>query len=268
MILSDFHTHTTFSDGKNTPEEMILYAISIGVSELGFSEHATANNDYSIRKKDVPRYRREITALADKYKEKINILCGIELDADADDTQAGYDYTIASVHDLTVCGKTYCVDYTAEETLRALKDGFGGSFDSYAEAYFEKLTSFVLKSGANIVGHFDLITKFSELGVPFDENSSRYRMAWQSALSALYDKAVFEINTGAISRGYRTTPYPSVSILKELQKLGGKVVLSGDAHSCQTICANFENAKQILKSCGFTKAGFTDRHGIYHTQIE
>ncbi len=267
MILSDFHTHTTFSDGKNTAEDMILHAISMGLVSIGISDHASGDNDYSMKKEDILPYRRELARLKEKYKGQIEILSGIELDADGIDTAEGYDYAIASVHDISAGGKNYCVDLSAQETLRAVKEGFGGSFESYAEAYFEKLTAFVIKSGANIVGHFDLITKFKERGVTFDENSPRYIAAWQSALSALYDRAVFEINTGAISRGYRTAPYPASPILTELKKMGGKVLLSGDAHSTSAICGHFDKAENILLAHGFTSAGFTDLNGKYYAQI-
>jgi histidinol-phosphatase (PHP family) len=267
MILSDFHTHTTYSDGKHTPEQMVLGALSLGLSEIGFSDHAAHDFDYTMNKKDIAVYRNEIAELADKYKGQIDILCGIELDADAYDTAEGYDYAIASVHDVSVGGQNYCVDLSAKETLRAVNEGFGGSFDSYAEAYFEKLTDFVIRSGANIVGHFDLITKFSEIGVTYDPSSPRYVAAFRSALSELHNRAVFEVNTGAISRGYRTSPYPSLPILKEIFALGGKVVLSGDSHSKDTLCAHFDAAEKLLRECGFTEAGFTDRHGKYHKQI-
>ncbi|HBE40795.1 MAG TPA: histidinol phosphate phosphatase, partial [Bacteroidales bacterium] len=36
---TDYHIHTTFSDGKALPEEYIAPAIAAGISELGFSEH-------------------------------------------------------------------------------------------------------------------------------------------------------------------------------------------------------------------------------------
>lgn len=267
MILSDFHTHTRFSDGKNTAEEMLLHAISMGLKTIGFSDHASGDNDYSMKKEDILPYRKEIARLKEKYEGQIEVLSGIELDADGIDTAEYYDYAIASVHHMAVAGEEYCIDLSVDETRRMLTKGFGGDFDSCAEAYYEKLTDYALKSGANIVGHFDLLTKFSEVGIPFDEESPRYQAAWRAALSALADKLVFEINTGAISRGYRTAPYPASPILKELQALGGKVVLSGDSHSTSAICAHFEKAEQILLAHGFTAAGFTDRNGAYHAQI-
>ena len=40
MILEDFHLHTTFSDGKHTPEEMIRAALDMGMKRIGISDHA------------------------------------------------------------------------------------------------------------------------------------------------------------------------------------------------------------------------------------
>ena len=41
MILKgDFHTHSTYSDGDNTLEEMVQAALAKGFSAYGFSDHA------------------------------------------------------------------------------------------------------------------------------------------------------------------------------------------------------------------------------------
>ena len=34
MILEDFHVHTCFCDGKKSPEEMVLAAISKGMTKI------------------------------------------------------------------------------------------------------------------------------------------------------------------------------------------------------------------------------------------
>ena len=51
---------------------------------------------------------------------------------------------------------------------------------------------------------------------------------------------VFEINTGAISRGYRTQPYPSADIRSYIKAKGGTFILSGDSHSADTLCFQFD----------------------------
>ena len=47
MIRTDLHVHTTYCDGKNTPEEVVLSAIEKGVERLGFSGHAYTSFDES-----------------------------------------------------------------------------------------------------------------------------------------------------------------------------------------------------------------------------
>jgi HisJ family histidinol phosphate phosphatase len=39
LYKTDYHVHTTFSDGKADPEEYVRQAISAGINEIGFSEH-------------------------------------------------------------------------------------------------------------------------------------------------------------------------------------------------------------------------------------
>lgn len=40
MLYADFHTHTTFCDGKSTPREMVEAAYRMGMTDLGVSGHA------------------------------------------------------------------------------------------------------------------------------------------------------------------------------------------------------------------------------------
>jgi histidinol-phosphatase (PHP family) len=54
------------------------------------------------------------------------------------------------------------------------------------------------------------------------------------------DKPVFEINTGAMAKGYRTSPYPAEDQIKYIQNKGGILVLSSDSHSTDTICHAFD----------------------------
>ena len=44
---------------------------------------------------------------------------------------------------------------------------------------------------------------------------------------------IFEINTGAMFRGYRTEPYPSLPLLRRMKELGCKIMINGDSHSTE-----------------------------------
>ena len=50
----------------------------------------------------------------------------------------------------------------------------------------------------------------------------------------------FEINTGAISKGYRTEPYPAKNIRDYIRQQGGRFILSSDSHRTDTLCYGFE----------------------------
>ena len=80
-MLSNLHTHTTYCDGKSTAEETVRFAIDAGFKSLGFSGHGYTPSDLRYCMKDVDGYIAEITALKEKYRDKIEIYLGTEEDS-------------------------------------------------------------------------------------------------------------------------------------------------------------------------------------------
>ena len=78
----DLHIHSTFSDGKNTIEEIVLKAIENGFDVIGISDHSYTvfDESYCIKKDSISNYLEEINILKDKYRDKICIYAGIEQD--------------------------------------------------------------------------------------------------------------------------------------------------------------------------------------------
>ncbi len=240
----DLHIHSTFSDGKNTPEEIILAAIEKGIETIGFSDHSYTffDESYCISKDKIENYKQEINALKEKYKDKIKVLCGIEQDYYSEEPTDDYDYVIGSVHYVKIEDEFIPIDANREALVAAAQKYFDGDLISLAEEYFKTVSQIVEKTNCDIIGHFDLIRKFNEGNKLFDENSPRYRKAATDTAKALLKFGrKFEINTGAISRGYRTTPYPSKEILELILNNNGKVVFSSDSHRKDTLCNHFES---------------------------
>ena len=238
MILSDLHIHTTYCDGKNTPEEMVLAAIQKGMECLGFSAHSYTFFDARYCMKKAEDYKREIARLKEKYKDKIKILCGVEQDFYSQEPTEGYDYVIGSVHYIKVNDDYIPVDESAQVLIEAVNKYFDGDFYKMADVYYKTVSQI---KNADIIGHFDLITKFNEGFCLFNENDRRYQKSYTDALDILLRQNVyFEINTGAISRGYRKSPYPSKNILYYIKANGGKTILSSDAHSIDGLMFEFE----------------------------
>ena len=255
----NLHTHTVFCDGENTAEEMVLSAIDKDFDVLGFSGHSyTAFDDsYCMSREGTRAYRNEIA---------IEILCGIEQDIYSGMREPGYDYAIGSVHAVrkeTPEGVKYLyVDWSAEDTARAVDEVYDGDALAFAEDYFAEVSRVHDVTGCDIIGHFDLITKFNEQTPIFDTKAPRYEAAVDRALEALLKKPViFEINTGAISKNYRTTPYPSEDILKKISAGGGRIMINSDSHRTDTIDTAFDEAKALARACGFTEVTVPDMRG-------
>ena len=299
-----YHVHTEFCDGRSTAEEMVKAAIAAGFDSLGFSSHGHLANDegvdndlaaradgiilytdetrskirlygfslksptelYGMKKENIEAYRTEVLRLAEAYKDKINIFLGIEQDSFAkkEDIPCGAKYVLGSVHYVEKDGAYIAVDYSAEVLRRGVEGLFGGDFLAYAEAYYEEVSRVYDKTGCDIVGHIDLLTKFNEQEYLIDINHPRYRNASLAAAESLARKGlIFEINTGAISRGLRTTPYPTEEILHVICEAGGKITYSSDCHMADFIDCAFEESVALAKKSGFKSFMKLSDKGFY-----
>ena len=250
MRYTDLHTHTIFSDGNNTPEEMVLAALEKNMECIGFSDHSDTKMDagYCLPLDKMPEYQRVIGQLKEKYRDQIKILCGIELDACSSVSTAGFDYVIGSAHHVEIGDAFIPIDWTAELQIKGAQQHFGGDMYALVEAYYQKIATFAQKKGIDIIGHIDVITKFNENNALFDTEHPRYKKACLDAVDALLTLGVpFEINTGAISRGYRTSPYPALPVAEYIRSRGGKLILSSDTHSAENLCYEFDKWQPIYE---------------------
>ena len=62
---------------------------------------------------------------------------------------------------------------------------------------------------------------------------------------------VVEVNTGAISRGWRQRPYPADFLLRGLREMGGQVILGADTHAADTVDCAFPQAVELIRAAGF-----------------
>ena len=99
------HTHSTFSDGIDSVEEMANFASTLGYSYLGITDHSQVavyangvqTERLSLQWDEIDR----LNAREDSFRVFKGIECDIlndgSLDYD-DETRAGFDFVIASVH--------------------------------------------------------------------------------------------------------------------------------------------------------------------------
>ncbi len=268
MITTNFHTHSTFCDGADTPEEMVLTAIEKGFTALGFSGHSYLYRDraFTMNSETEPLYIKTVIELKEKYNNKIQIFCGIEQDYYSKKPTFNYDYIIGSVHNVLKNGEYLSVDSDREEVKTNVDTYYNGDYDAFAEDYFSVVSDVVNKTGCDIIGHIDLIQKYSEkIGYV---QSKRFLDSAEKAVKALAPSGVpFEINTGAISRGARSIPYPSPEILKMIKKYGGRIVFSSDCHNKNHLDCQFEKIRRLALDCGFKEHGIITKNGMEYIKI-
>lgn len=248
MIFEDRHTHTTLSDGTNTPEEMVQAAIEKGMTLIGISDHSYLSFDdgYTLDKKYL-EYQNAIAELREKYAGIIEVQCGIEQDYDSDFSALGFDYVIGAVHYAWGKDKNFfSIDLSPEILRDGVKKHFRGDFYAFAENYYSRMGNVAEKLRPDIIGHFDLVAKFNKKNEFFDPESKRYRRAWKTAADKLLKANIpFEINTAPLRQGGKE-PFPSYEIIAYLKKHGAAFVLSSDSHDASTLLANFEDVEELI----------------------
>lgn len=252
----DFHTHTLLCDGKDSITDMVKTAIDKKMSAIGFSGHSFTKFDtsYCMSEQNTKIYVEQINKAKQEFGKEIDLLCGIEKDYYSDIDTKCFDYVIGSVHYVKVGEKYIDVDLSKEDLQKNVDKFYGGDFYDFCKDYYENVADIYNKTGCDIVGHIDLVTKFNDNGALFDENDERYLSAVRGAVDKLITNDLyFEVNTGAISRGYKNTPYPSMQVLKYIVKRGGKLILSGDTHKKENLMYDFENAIEYIKLSGADK---------------
>lgn len=247
MIKYDLHTHTTYSDGKNTVEEMIFAAKEKGIEILGISDHeyAPMQTSFCISKDKTKEYIEEINKL--KANSPVKLYLGTERDYFSPETEYKYDYIIGSVHSIFKNGEYIDVDHSEKAMVENVERLYNGDYLEYIKDYYSLVKDIVKKTKCNIVGHFDLVCKFNENNKFFDENSEAYKAIALEAAECIAKSAEYvEINTGAIHRGYRTRQYPDDFLIEYFKSQNVKLILSSDSHSTDTLCCGFE--KMVKKT--------------------
>ena len=262
--LQNLHQHCTFCDGKDTPEEVVLEAIAKGFGAIGFSSHCYMPIvEYSMTAESTKDYCKEINRLKGVYGDRIDVFLGLEYDPCCPIKPEGYDYVIGSVHGLYLNGADYEFDGIPAHYQKMIDAHFAGDGLAFAKEYYRQLAQLPDKADIDIIGHFDLITRYQEMQPMFDWNDKAYRNAAIEAAEALAGRVpLFELNTGAVARGNRTTPYPQDFIVKELHRLGFGVVISSDCHKKQLMDFWFEEGKAFLRSCGYTQRHILTKDGF------
>ena len=242
----DLHNHTTLCNhASGSEEEFIKEAIKKGIKYYGFADHAPMEFDYEYRMsfEDMPIYEKKIKYLKEKYKDKIEILLGYEVDftpvVDKRVLKRDVDYLIGSVHFL---------DNWGFDNPEFIKEWEKRDVDDIYKEYFHLIEKMASSKMFNIVGHIDLVKVFGH------KPTKNIKDIAKNALKAIKkaDMAI-EINTAGLRKPVKEL-YPSDELLEMILNENIDITFSSDAHSPSQVGFKLNETIKKLKDLGLSEA--------------
>ncbi len=259
-MFSNFHTHSTYCDGKSTPEEIVDYAVQLNLKSLGFSSHAPIPFEcpWCMKRETLNDYLMHINSLKNS-KQGIAIYTGLEVDYIPDtigplDFSKTLDYTIGSIHFVENFrnGKGWEIDGSHQHFHDGLAEIFKNNIKDAVDRYFELTREMALKSRPTIIGHLDKI-KLQNTGYQYFNEADRwYRETIEDTLKAIQTAGcIIEVNTRGVYQKKTDSVYPSRWILESIKKKRIPITVSSDAHHSNDLISYFAETFQLLREIGF-----------------
>lgn len=271
MIKQDLHTHSLYDDGTAAPQAMAESAWQKGLSVFGCSLHSPLSGEaasWSGKKENIAAFLKDMQAVKEKFSGDMDVYAGMEYDVLSEPVFEGFDYVIGGSHEICAGGKRWSADWKPSITKQMIREVFEGDSGAAAAVYFAQMEKLADLPQVNAVAHFDLITKFNEPEPLYDTQCEAYRRAAEKAMERLVAAGkIFEINSGAVSRGFRTGFYPARELLCLLREMNGKIFFSSDAHAVENVGFAQEQERDFALSCGFQEIWILTPDGFAPVKI-
>lgn len=264
-LTRDGHVHSPFCPhGCDDEFEMYIEkAIEKGLTEITFTEHMplpldkdpSPRNNSAMKIEDVEPYLKAMREVKDKYKSKIKINVGFEVDyiegreKEIEEMLNKYgsyiDDAILSVHVLKYEDELYAIG-SGVENLMKLVDKLGG-MDKVYELYYETMLKSVQcnlgKYKPKRIGHPTLVRKYRT-----DLPNEKYDFKLVEKVVKEIKKKGYEIdvNTSGIRKEKCKEIYPSGIFMELSLKYNVSMVLGSDSHSHKEVGLYFSDVEEKL----------------------
>lgn len=256
----NFHLHSTGSDGKLEPEEVIKQSIKAGLKFICFTDHhifpKVLSKKYhgwgACHHKEA--YYKDVLRLKKKYADKIWIGYGVEMDW-FDNYQSftkkqiktrPFDFVLGSIHVLELPGGE-SIYVNAKMNVDDLIKKYG--IKKLVNAYYGSLRNLINSGLFDSVAHFDLIKIKNADEVLFSEKADWYVKDVLNTLDVLQNSGIcLELNTGA-KRMILKDNYPSDWVLKEAFKRKIPITIGSDGH--RSVNEYLEEGYKLAKKVGY-----------------
>lgn len=235
-IKTNYHTHYSICrHAEGSVDEYINRAIKLGYKTLAITEHIPFPKEMTeviISKRmyidQLDDYINEINSKKEEYKNKIEILLGLEceyldfLEPLIEEVSKKCDFLILGQHYIKVKNKYKSIYNVSEE--------------NYLDIYFSTAHRALSTGLFKIFAHPDIFLWKVKDWNPYLEKKSKELIE-----CAIKNNVLIELNTNGIRFGYRKEKYfyynnkkvycyPNYYFLKLANDLGAKIILNDDAH--------------------------------------
>lgn len=223
-MYANYHTHTyRCSHASGTEEEYIKTAIENGIKIMGFSDHIPLifpdghQSKYRVQYDDAKDYIDTIKELREKYKEKIKIHIGFEMEYYPLYFDKMLEFAREYGAEYLILGQHFIRNEYPNGVLCSGRDNDEKLLVEYVDTIIEGM-----KTGVFLyVAHPDMFL--------YNESEEIYRREAERLCFAAKEMDIpLEINLLGI---YGNRHYPNKLFWEQAGKVGCKVILGFDAHS-------------------------------------
>jgi len=253
MILpADYHMHTPLCrHAAGEPVEYARHALSLGLTEIGFSDHSPMPQDdfdsWRMFDRQLDEYVAKVR-LAQQTFPELTIRLALEVDYLPGHegwirqlaARHPWDYFIGSVHYVS---ETWDIDNPAKLSEWKKRDPF-----EVWQVYFDRLTAAAASGLFEIIGHCDLPKKF---GIrPVQDCTPLYDRFLTAVAQA---GCAIELNTAGLRKDCREI-YPARNVLELAFQKNVPITFGSDAHAPDEVGMAFAEAVSLAQGAGYTKA--------------
>jgi histidinol-phosphatase (PHP family) len=250
--LADYHMHTPLCHhAAGEPSEYAARAVSLGMEEIGFSDHSP------MRKDNFDEWRMNTDRLGE-YVQKVRkaqtdfpqLKIKLALEVDYLPGQEEWIRELAAMHpwDYFIGSVHYISDSWAIDNPQQLSEWKKRDAYEVWAAYFESLTQAADSGLFEIIGHADLPKKF---GIYPERDCT---MLFDRFLQAAARKRVaIELNTAGLRKTCKEI-YPSPKILQMARSKDVAITFGSDAHAPGEVGMGFVEAKELARRTGYTES--------------
>lgn len=269
-MLATYHNHTTWSDGRNSPAELLDAARRLGVDELGISDHYVLHPDnqtpaWGMAPKSVVRYIEQLATLRERSSEQGGPTLRIGLEVDwfpgHDEllhealSRLPLDFVVGSVHDVN----GFCIDGSPAKWQKLEQS----QRDDVHRTYWQHMQGLARSGLFDIVAHIDLPKKFAYM--PSVEPADEIDAALDAI--AAQDGLVVEINTAGWHKPCADA-YPSAEITHKCWLRGIPMTINADAHQGEDLVRDFDRAVQRMRDAGYTQIARFEGRQVHLEPLE